>query len=132
MVRDICNYFWCLLGKQGEKQMNEIIAIILAILSTIFAALGQLGLKFGSMKLKKSIEGILKNYSLISGVFFYGLSSVVFIIALKGHELTVLYPIASLNYVWVSFLSMKYLNEKMNKYKWCGIALIIVGVIIIV
>ncbi len=112
--------------------MNTLLSIIFAILSSVFAAFGQIGLKFGSMKLELKIEKILKNYALVTGLFFYGLSSVVFIIALKGHELTVLYPVAALNYVWVNLLSMKLLKEKINKYKWTGIALIIIGVVLIV
>jgi multidrug transporter EmrE-like cation transporter len=112
--------------------MNELFSIGLAVLSSLFAALGQVGLKFGSMKLEKKFIAILKNYALLSGLFFYGLSSIVFILALRGHELTVLYPIASLNYVWVSLLSMKLLKEKMNAYKWLGILLIIIGVTFVV
>ena len=112
--------------------MNETSAILLTIISSLCAALGQIGLKFGSMRLKKDLKSLLKNYALIAGLFAYGASSVIFIVALKGHELTVLYPLASLNYVWVSLMSMKFLNEKMNKYKWCGIALIIIGVMFVV
>jgi len=33
--------------------------------------------------------------------------------------------------VWVSFLSIKFLNERMNSYKWVGIVLIIAGVFFI-
>ena len=112
--------------------MNELTSIGLAVLSSLLAAVGQIGLKFGSLRLKKNFAALMKNYALIAGLFFYGLSSIVFILALKGHELTVLYPIASLNYVWVSFLSMKLLKEKMNKYKWLGILLIMIGVSLIV
>jgi multidrug transporter EmrE-like cation transporter len=112
--------------------MSEMLSIGLAIFSSMLAALGQLGLKFGSMKLEKNFASVLKNYALMIGLVLYGLSSVVFIIALRGHELTVLYPIAALNYVWVNLLSIKYLNEKMNKYKWGAIILLIVGVFLVV
>jgi len=112
--------------------MNELLAIGIMVVSTVCAALGQMGLKFGSMRLKKTITGVLRNYALLAGFFFYGLSTILTVIALRGNELSVLYPIASLNYVWVSFLSMKYLNEKMNAYKIAGILAIIMGVIIIV
>ncbi|MBS3115378.1 EamA family transporter [Candidatus Woesearchaeota archaeon] len=111
--------------------MSETSSIIIMTFASFLAALGQLGLKVGSSRLKKNIDGVIKNCPLLAGVFFYMLSSVISIIALKGSELSVLYPIASLNYVWVSFLSIKFLKEKMNKYKWAGIALIIIGVSII-
>ena len=108
--------------------MNEWISIGLVVLSTVCAALGQLWLKFGSLTLKRNFNSLIRNYALMTGFCFYVMSSIIFIIALKGHELTVLYPLSSLNYVWVSLLSMKYLNEKMNKYKWVGILFIIAGV----
>ncbi len=107
-------------------------SIALTILSSICASAGQIALKYGSMKLKITIESLMKNYALMTGLFFYGLSSIIFIIALKGAELSVLYPLASLNYVWVSLLSMKLLKEKMNKYKWAGIAVIIIGVTLVI
>jgi uncharacterized membrane protein len=52
----------------------------------------------------------------------------LFIPALKGGDLSVLYPFVALAYIWVSLLSVKFLGEKMNKFKWLGIALIIIGV----
>ena len=58
----------------------------------------------------------------------YELATIVFIPALRGGELSVLYPFISLSYVWVSLLSIKILKEKMNSFKWMGVALIIIGV----
>lgn len=112
--------------------MIYFISILLMVVSSLLAGFGQICLKIGSMNLKRDLIKLIKNYVLISGIIFYGLSSVITIVALKGNELTVLYPIASLNYVWVSLLSMKFLKEKMNAYKWAGIATIIIGVTIII
>jgi uncharacterized membrane protein len=111
--------------------MKELISIIIMVISSLFAAVGQLSLKIGSMKLERTIRAFIQNYAFLVGVLFYGVATVLGIVALKGNELSVLYPIASLNYVWVSLLSMKYLNERMNAHKWAGIVLIIIGVIII-
>lgn len=110
--------------------MSTTISIILMVIASVVAAFGQLSLKLGSARLKMS--EILKNYMLLAGFFFYGISIVISVIAFRGSELTILYPLASLNYVWVSLLSIKYLKERMNKYKWLGIALIIMGVALIV
>jgi len=62
------------------------------------------------------------------GFLCYGISLILFIIALTGGEVSVLYPMVSISYIWVAFLSMKLLNEKMNLYKWMGILFIIFGV----
>ena len=58
----------------------------------------------------------------------YALGTVLFIPALKGGDLSILYPFVALTYIWVSLLSVKFLGEKMNFMKWMGISLIIVGV----
>ena len=64
----------------------------------------------------------------MGGVALYGVGTVLFIPALRGGDLSVLYPFVSLNYIWVSLLSVRFLGEKMNRLKWLGVALIILGV----
>lgn len=106
-------------------------AIGLIILATLIGAFGPILLKKASAKKLSSINELAKNYELIGGIALYGISTVLFIPALKGGDLSVLYPFVALTYIWVSLLSVKFLGEKMNKLKWFGIALIIVGVSLI-
>lgn len=110
--------------------MVNVNSIILTIIATLLGALGALFLKLGSGTAKLDFS-LLKNFKLMLGFFFYGISSIFFLIALRQEELSILYPFISLSYVWVSFLSIKYLGEKMNAWKWTGIALIILGVSLI-
>ncbi|HME87538.1 MAG TPA: EamA family transporter [Candidatus Nanoarchaeia archaeon] len=111
--------------------MNIIVPVIIMVISSFLAAFGQLSLKIGSMKLQKKLSDVFKNFAFMAGILFYGLSTVLTIVALKGAELSVIYPLASLNYVWVSLLSATYLKEKVNAYKIAGIALIIIGVVLV-
>ena len=74
---------------------------------------------------------LIHNYNVLIGAFLYGIGTILFIPALKHGELSVLYPFVSTSYIWVSILSMSFLGEKMNREKWLGIALIIVGVTLI-
>jgi uncharacterized membrane protein len=115
---------------------NSMMMFILVSAAAIFAAVGALFLKKGSAKFKIhfSIHGIveiLTNYVLMFGVLLYGLSSVFFIMALKLGELSVVYPLTSLSYVFVTFLSIYFLKERMNWYKWAGIGFIILGVVLV-
>jgi uncharacterized membrane protein len=110
---------------------TELIAIIMAVVSTFIGAFGSLMLKKGSVNFTRNIKLFFTNYVLFTGIFFYAIASIIFVIALQWADLSVLYPIASLTYIWVSFISMKFLNEKMNKFKWIGNLLIILGVILI-
>jgi len=107
---------------------TELWAIGLVILATFVGAFGPILLKKASAKRLSNIKSLMSNYHLLGGVSLYGLATLLFIPALKGGDLSVLYPFVALVYVWVSLLSVKFLREKMNLTKWLGIALIIVGV----
>jgi uncharacterized membrane protein len=111
--------------------MAELWAIGLVVLATIVGSFGPLFLKRGSGKIRFSFIGMMRNRSLFLGFFLYGVATILFIPALRGGDLSVLYPITSLSYVWVSLLSMVFLGEKMNRLKWGGVAFIVLGVSII-
>jgi multidrug transporter EmrE-like cation transporter len=103
-------------------------SIILVIVLTVIGSFGSLFLKLGSKTFSFNPVKLLKNYKLIIGFLLYGIAVPLFIIALKGGELSVLYPLVSLSYIWISIISIKFLGEKMNVLKWTGIAMIILGV----
>ncbi|MBI2661085.1 EamA family transporter [Candidatus Woesearchaeota archaeon] len=101
---------------------------MLIITATLIGSFGPILLKKASAKKLSSFSSLMANYHLFGGVGLYGVGTVLFLPALKGGELSVLYPFVSLSYVWVSILSVRFLGEEMNRYKWLGIALIITGV----
>ena len=111
--------------------MNEPLALLIVFLATFIGATGSIFLKKGSKELNRNILSQLKNKNLIFGIGIYALGSILYISALKFAELSLVYPITSLSYIWISLLSVKYLNEKMNNYKWLGIIFILIGVIFI-
>ena len=110
---------------------TQLWAIGLVILATIVGALGPILLKKASAKSLSNFKSLITNYHLFGGVGLYAIGTILFIPALKGGELSVLYPFVALTYIWVSLLSVKFLGEKMNKLKWLGIAFIITGVALI-
>lgn len=110
---------------------TSLFAIGLVLIATFIGAFGALFLKYGAEKMTRKSKLSFLNTRLLVGVLFYGLSSVFFLIALKNGELSVLYPITSLSYVWISLLSIKLLGEKMNFFKWLGITAILFGVSLI-
>lgn len=106
-------------------------AVGLVLLATTIGAWGPLFFKKASDRLAFNLRSILTNYYFLIAIMFYGMSTVLFIPALKGGELSVLYPCVALVYVWVSLISVFFLKEKMNSLKWVGIALILTGVTLI-
>ncbi len=105
------------------------LAILAVVLSSMLGALGSLMFKYGSRKISLRPSKIITNYYLMLGLFCAGIGAVLFIAALKFGELSILYPIISLQYVWISLLSIRFLKERMNSMKWLGILLIMVGVV---
>lgn len=112
--------------------MVNLLAVSLVVVSSIIGAFGGFIFKLASEKLRLNVFSILKNYKLILGFVLFGLSSAIYISALKMEALNILYPISSLTYIWSSIIAWKFLDEKLNMYKWTGIILIILGAILIV
>ena len=110
-----------------EKEETKLWAVCLIILTTLLASSGQLLLKMGSKAASLDLS-LLTNYPLIAGCILYGIGAILLIVSLKGGELSVLYPIIATSYIWVSLLSLSFLGESMNMWKWLGIASIILGV----
>lgn len=119
------------LKEQQSKMATELWAIGLVISATLLGAFGPILLKKASAKKLSKISALIKNYYLFVGVALYALGTILFIPALKGGDLSILYPFVSLSYIWVSLLSVRFLGEKMNKYKWAGVVFIILGVTLI-
>ena len=110
---------------------TQLWAMCLVIFATLVGSIGPILLKKASGQLSLNFFSIIKNKFLIFGILAYAAGTILFIPALKGGELSVLYPIISLSYVWVSLLSVKLLKEKMSSLKWIGVGLIILGVSLI-
>ena len=84
---------------------TKLSAIILVVIITLLTSAAQIFYKKGADILVFDFLSIITNYYLIIGLFLYFLGAVLLIIALRKGELSVLYPIIALSYVWVSLLS---------------------------
>ncbi len=109
---------------------NFWIAFGLLFVSTWIGAFGALFIKLGSSK-KLTFKGLITNYYFILGAFFYLISTIPFITALKFEQLSVVYPMVAMSYVWVMILSKIKLKEEINAYKLWAVVLIFVGLALI-
>jgi multidrug transporter EmrE-like cation transporter len=103
------------------------LAIISVMLATLLTATGQFLFKLGTANLVPGWD-LLHNWYLIGGFAIYGISAIILVISLKYGELSVLYPVISLSFVWVNIISFEFLGEDLNTFKWAGVSLIILGV----
>jgi multidrug transporter EmrE-like cation transporter len=96
---------------------------------TLLGAAAQILLKTGANQLvHPSVLGIVTNLSLIGGLSLYGVSTVLLVLALRDGELSLLYPVIALTYVWVTILSFVVFHDRANPIKLIGIAIIVLGV----
>ncbi len=105
---------------------------------TVIGAFAQLLIKSGANALPAhlgfdlaSALAIATNLNVIAGYSLYGINMVLLVLALRHAELSILYPVIALTYVWVSLLSVFVLHEQMNWQRGSGIALIVLGVAVI-
>jgi multidrug transporter EmrE-like cation transporter len=100
-------------------------ALVLA--GSFIGSFGAVFLKSGAAKLKDGFWRIL-NLQLAAGVTFFLSSSVLFILGLRGGELSVLYPMVALGYVWTLLWSRLFFHEALTRQKFYGLGLILLGV----
>lgn len=77
------------------------------------------------------LMALFTNLPLLAGYALYGLSTVLLVLALREGELSLLYPVIALTYVWVTVLSFVIFHDRMNPYKLTGIVIIVVGVAVL-
>jgi drug/metabolite transporter (DMT)-like permease len=106
-------------------------SIALVFCCTILGAAAQLLMKVGMSHFNPQPLALLSNVPLIAGYALYGVNTLMLVLALRDGELSMLYPIIALTYVWVTLLSYLLLGEKSNFYKNVGIATIVVGVAVL-
>ncbi|HEV8038590.1 MAG TPA: hypothetical protein VGP62_06990 [Bryobacteraceae bacterium] len=85
----------------------------------------------GSVSVQAAVMGIFTNPAIFSGYCLYGIFTVLFVFALRHGELSILYPLISLGYVWVAIIGVIAFHESMNPLKLTGIAIIMAGVTVL-
>jgi drug/metabolite transporter (DMT)-like permease len=107
---------------------------------TVFAGFAQIMMKFGAAHSMPPVVlsqpgtlwpfslALLGNFPLIAGYALSACNALLLILALRDGELSVLYPIYSVSYVWVTLLSMYFFQERLNVWKAAGVLLIMSGV----
>jgi multidrug transporter EmrE-like cation transporter len=111
-------------------------SVLLVFACTVFGAAAQTLMKLGANTLTyptltQTLTAMLTNVPLMTGYCLYGISTLLLIMALRHGELSLLYPVIALTYVWVSILSVLVFHEHMGALKLMGIATIVCGVAVL-
>jgi len=112
-------------------------SFLLVVCCTIIGAAAQVLIKKGAGALGpnptmvQTALAMLLTPSLFAGYSMYGVSTVLLVLALRHGQLSLLYPVFAMTYVWVTILSVLVFHESMNGFKLAGIAIIVGGIAVL-
>jgi multidrug transporter EmrE-like cation transporter len=102
--------------------------MLLVLLASFIGSFGAVFLKAGAAKVHLGFRYLVLNLRLALGVALFLTSSYFFVLGVKHGELSVLYPLVSLSYIWALLWSRLFFKEPLTKRKFYGLALILVGI----
>lgn len=106
-------------------------SILLVFAASFVGSIGAAFLKSGAERLHRDLRSLLMNWRLAAGIAFFLLSSLLYIKGIKRGELTILYPMVSLGYLWTMFWSRLFFGEPLTKGKFLGLGLIGLGIVLL-
>ncbi len=113
------------------KPFSRLQSIGLVFCCTVLGAAAQMLMKVGMQAPHPHLLDYLTSVPLFIGYCLYGLSAALLTLALRDGELSILYPVIALTYVWVTILSIPILHESLNVFKVTGISTIVIGVAVL-
>lgn len=102
-------------------------SMLLVFAASVVGSFGAVFMKLGAGKVTKSIWSFL-SLELAAGVGLYLGSSVFYAMGIRGGQLSVLYPMVSLGYIWTLLWSRLFFHEAFTKQKFLGLGMILLGV----
>jgi len=113
--------------------------MLLVLLGAFIGSFGGVFLKSGAAEVRKgwaylfiSREAPFFNWRLACGVGFFLLSSYFFVLGIRPPgQLSVLYPMVSLGYIFTLVWSRIFFNEPFTRVKFLGLFLIVTGVVFV-
>jgi multidrug transporter EmrE-like cation transporter len=98
-------------------------------LAAFIGSFGAVFLKSGAGRLSRDWRHMIRNWHLPAGVAAYGGSSALFVVGMRHGELSVLYPMISLGYIFTLLWSKLFFGERITVLKVAGIGLILGGIV---
>jgi drug/metabolite transporter (DMT)-like permease len=116
--------------------------LIILLIGLTFESIGVVMLKKGMEKIgdvkKVSVSEVTRivkagatNANILLGVFFEALFFVVLLILMSRSDISLLWPLTGLSFVFATVAAIIFLNEKVSSMRWAGVALIVAGAILI-
>ena len=108
--------------------------LMLILISVSIGAIGQIAFKYGAMDLEKNPGITLLDklkWPLVVGLFLYGVSTILWILALRKVDLSYAYPMVSLGYAFVFIASYFFFHEPISWLRMGGLVFILTGIVMV-
>lgn len=114
--------------------MNIYLVIFLTLVAAFITSYSQILFKRGLSRKLNSVMDIiatLKNRTIILGLLGYVVSFSLYLYALSGSQLSIVFPIFASSFIFVTLMSWALLKEKISAVRAVGILLIFVGILMV-
>lgn len=114
--------------------MDTLLLVIITFIAAFFAAIAQYFFKDALPKFgfnMKEMFALFRNRGIITGIIVYFIGLGFYLYALRSGELSFVYPVFSIIFVFVALIGMVKFKEKLGVKRIAGLALIIIGIMII-
>jgi drug/metabolite transporter (DMT)-like permease len=106
-------------------------SILLVFAASFIGSFGAVCLKSGATRLHRDPRTLLYNWRLAAGVSLFLFSSVIYLMGIRRGELTILYPMVSLGYMFTLIWSRWFFGEPFTRNKFTGLGLILAGIVLL-
>jgi drug/metabolite transporter (DMT)-like permease len=93
----------------------------------VLTAIARVFFKFAALRLPE----LVTNWQLLAGFALYGIATLILLYAFRLGEVSVLFPLYATSFIWVAFASALFFGEALSFSRWAGIALIVLGTVLI-
>ena len=104
-------------------------SMLLVLFGSVVGSFGAVFLKLGAVRLTGIMS--LLNWRLALGVALYLASSVFYAFGIRHGQLSVLFPMVAVGYIWTLLWARLFFHESLTRQKLMGLALILIGVVLV-
>src|SRR3974390_361564 len=87
--------------------------------------------RINAAEVLRVVKAGIVNSRILLGVFFEALFFVCLLILMAKSEISFLWPLTALSFVFATFAAMWFLHEQVSTVRWAGVVLIMIGAALI-
>ena len=116
--------------------------LLILLIGLVFESTGVVLLKKGmnqigtvnqvsTAEMARVVKSGATNANILLGVFFEALFFACLLILMSKSEISFLWPLTGLSFVFATFAAILFLDERVSAIRWVGVVLIVIGAVLI-